>query len=56
VYQKDKEIERWYVAPPGGLWADPGEWENGERTPVGPPGSDAAAMGKGARYGPPGVL
>lgn len=49
-------MKQWYVAPPGGLQGEQSDWVNTEieRRPIGPPGSDAAAMGKEQQYGPPG--
>lgn len=48
-------MKKWYVAPPGGFQGQQSDWVNVERIPIGPPGSDAAAMSKDRSYGPPGV-
>ena len=47
-------MHKWYVAPPSGYHGQPSDWVDVERSPVGPPGSDAAAMSEKLSYGPPG--
>ncbi|XP_067941157.1 uncharacterized protein [Watersipora subatra] len=50
----EQSMKKWRVAPPAGFRGQSAEPVGLERVPIGPPGSDAAAMSKTLSYGPPG--